>query len=174
MNQKISGLLNFEIKIAWWPDRFIKRFFKKKKTKMNKTLVEIALAEYGAKEILGSQHNMDIVTYAKYSGFDWVNDDETPWCSIFLNYVALKSKMERTKKANARSWLDVGIEVNHPETSDIVIFKRGNSDWQGHVGIFINQEDDFIRVLGGNQGNEVNISTYNAKKVLGFRRLRKA
>ena len=139
---------------------------------MEKTFLEIALAEYGTKEIEGSRHNMDIVNYAKESGFDWVNDDETPWCAIFINWVAMKANLKRSNKADARSWLSAGIEVKVPEVGDIVIFWRGSPEsWKGHVGIYINEENNLIRVLGGNQSDQVNISKYNKEKVLGYRRL---
>ena len=136
-------------------------------------ILKVALSQYGVKEIIGSTHNKTIVDYAKESGFKWVNDDETPWCSIFINWVAFKACLERTKSAMARSWLDVGVPVTFPETGDIVVFKRGNSAWQGHVGIYISEaENSQINVLGGNQSNAVKISTYNTKDLLGFRRLR--
>jgi uncharacterized protein (TIGR02594 family) len=162
------------LKIAWWSEKFIKLFFKKKK-KMVKTLIEIALQEYGTKEISGSEHNMDIVNYAKESGFEWVNDDETPYCSIFLNWVAMKANLQRSKKANARSWLFTGNKTKTPEIGDVVVFWRNSPEsWQGHVGIFINFEGETgINVLGGNQSNEINISTYSKAKVLGYRKLRK-
>lgn len=173
MEKPTNGIpdMDFSIKIAWWPDKFIKWFFKKKK--MAKTLIEIALAEYGTKEIEGSRHNMDIVNYAKESGFSWVNDDETPWCSIFLSWVSMKANLERSKKANARSWLDVGKEVQRPEIGDIAILWRENvNSWKGHVGIFINKENGFVRILGGNQSDEVNISRYPESQVLKYKRLR--
>ena len=139
---------------------------------MEKTFLEIALAEYGTKEIEGSRHNMNIVNYAKESGFDWVNDDETPWCAIFMNWVAMKANLKRSNKADARSWLSAGIEVKVPDAGDIVVFWRGSPEsWKGHVGIYINEENNLIRILGGNQSDQVNISKYNKEKVLGYRRL---
>lgn len=137
------------------------------------TLLQILLAEYGTKEIVGEKHNKTIVQYAKEAGHNWVNDDETAWCSILMDWGAMKAGVERTKSAAARSWLKVGEVITKPEIGDVVIFKRGSSNWQGHVGIFINYDGDYINVLGGNQSNQVKISQYNAKKVLGFRRLKK-
>ena len=136
-------------------------------------MIETALSQYGQKEIVGSNDNPTIVHYAKESGFEWVNDDETPWCSIFVNWVALKSGYERTRKANARSWLKIGEEIETPHVGDIVVFKRGNSSWQGHVALFINLEGNYIRVLGGNQSNQVKISLYKKSDLLGYRRLNK-
>lgn len=155
-------------------------------------LLEIALSQYGQKEIAGKKDNLTIVGYAKEAGHAWVNDDETPWCSIFMDWVCMKAGVERTHKANARSWLDVGIdplppagtspqvgeERTAPKTGDVVVLKRGTNPNSGHVGIYINQVDtepgkmEFIRVLGGNQGNEVKISVFNKKDILGYRKLR--
>ena len=96
---------------------------------MNKFL-KLALSQIGQKEIKGVRNNQTIVNYAKESGFKWVNNDETPWCSIFINWLCLKAGLERSNNATARSWLKVGDEVVIPEAGDIVIFKRGNSTWQ--------------------------------------------
>lgn len=138
-------------------------------------LVKVALQQYGVKEMEGLNHSSTILQYAKESGFSWVNDDETPWCSIFMNWCAKQVGLERTKKANARSWLEVGETVTNPEMGDIVIFRRGTSPIQGHVAIYIKPNGkDFVYVLGGNQGNMVSISSYPAQSIIGYRRLRKA
>ena len=134
--------------------------------------LNIAFGEYGVKEIAGDQHNPEILKYFQETGHEWVKDDETAWCSAFLNWVCQKAGLEHSGALNARSWLNVGCEVEAPELGDIVIFSRGNPEgWQGHAGIFIRKTKDVIYVLGGNQGNEVKISTYQKSKLLGFRRL---
>lgn len=139
---------------------------------MNTKLIEIASTKYGVKEITGSQHNQEIVNFSKEVGFK-IEDDETAWCSIFVNWVTFKAGYERSNKLNARSWLNVGEETQSPELGDLVILKRGNSEWQGHVGFFINIVGDLIYVLGGNQSNMVNITPFKLSEVLGYRKLRK-
>ena len=138
-------------------------------------ILKIAIAELGQKEISGPQDNPTIVNYAKEAGFAWVDDDETPWCSIFVNWVANKAGLKGSNKANARSWLLTGLNVDTtPEPGDIVIFWRGSPDsWLGHVGIFFGFSMDGERVycLGGNQGNQVSVSAFSIDNVLGFRRL---
>jgi len=135
-------------------------------------LIDIAIQEFGVKEISGSEHNMTIIQYAHESGFMWVNDDETPWCSIFTNWVAMKARYIRSNKATARSWLGVGTGIVTPTLGDIIVLQRGNSSWQGHVGFFVNYSDEKeVNILSGNQGNEVNISPYSRQDILGFRRL---
>ncbi len=139
-------------------------------------LLEIALNEYGVEEVVGGQHNATIVNYFKDIGHSWVKNDETAWCSTFINWCAKKAGYEYTKKLNARSWLDIGEEIEKPQVGDIVIFWRGSRDsWKGHVAIFINYDEDdrHVNVLGGNQGNMVKITSYDKGRVLGFRRLKK-
>lgn len=134
-------------------------------------IIEVALSQYGTKEIVGEDDNQTIVNYAKEAGFDWVEDDETAWCSIFMNWCAMKANKPHTGKANARSWLDIGEDVKVPRIGDIVVFKRGSSSWQGHVALYVNEDEDFVYVLGGNQSNSVNISPYRKSRLLGYRRL---
>ncbi|MEJ2004912.1 MAG: TIGR02594 family protein [Cyclobacteriaceae bacterium] len=137
-------------------------------------LIEIAAAEIGTMEAEGIEHNPRILQYAEEAGFSQVDDDETPWCSIFMNWVASKSGLVRSKSGAARSWLTVGQAIETPEPGDVVIFWRVRRDsWQGHVGIFMGFSRDGSRIycLGGNQGNQVSISAYSANQLLGFRRL---
>ena len=138
-------------------------------------LIHIASKEIGTREIPGRQHNPRIIEYAKESGFNHINDDETPWCSIFMNWIAQEAGLESTKLANARSWLNVGVRVSHPEPGDIVVFWRESpNSYKGHVGVFMGYSQDQTRIytLGGNQSNQVGETAYAANQLLGFRRLR--
>jgi len=140
-------------------------------------LLNIGLSQYGVKEIPGTKHNSTIVAYSKEIGYAGIIDDETAWCSIFLNWCALKAGLQRSKKLNARSWLNVGETVEEPQTGDVVIFWReSKNSWKGHVAIYINHSEskNHINCLGGNQSNKVCIRAYKAEQLLGFRRLTKA
>ena len=137
-------------------------------------LINIALSQYGVTEIVGYQHNPIVLNYFKEIGHTWVATDETAWCSSFVNWVALKAKVERSHKLTARSWLNVGAEIKEPKLNNLVIFWRHKkSSWKGHVGFFISYSEDkkYIYVLGGNQNNQVNIKKYPVYRLLGFRRL---
>ncbi|WP_452223653.1 C40 family peptidase [Lacinutrix chionoecetis] len=138
-------------------------------------IITIATKEIGVTEIPGPQHSARVLTYASEAGFSTIKDDETPWCSVFMNWVALKAGLETTNLANARSWLNVGIPVINPEPGDIVIFWREDpNSYKGHVGLFMGYSQDNSRIytLGGNQSNMVSQSAYSAAQLLGFRRLR--
>ncbi len=141
---------------------------------INQEILNVALSQYGVKETVGGQHNATILNYFKEIGHSWVKDDETAWCSAFANWVALKACTERSGALNARSWLETGTPVSDPIPGDVAIFWRGTPDsWKGHVAFFINYDEDgqHINVLGGNQGNMVQITGYDKGRLLGFRRL---
>ena len=56
-------------------------------------ILKIAVPELGQKEIPGPEHNKRILDYAT-DEFEWINDDETPWCSVFVNWVAKKAGLQ--------------------------------------------------------------------------------
>ncbi|NQY30142.1 MAG: TIGR02594 family protein [Flavobacteriaceae bacterium] len=131
----------------------------------------IAFKEYGVKEFVGQRDNPEVLKYFDEIGFNGSKlKDETAWCSAFVNWVLKTSDAPYTGKLNARSWLQIGKETNCPQVGDIVVFWRGSKrSWKGHVGFFINAIDDKIFVLGGNQNNQVKISSYPKGRLLGYR-----
>jgi uncharacterized protein (TIGR02594 family) len=137
-------------------------------------LIETALSEYGVMEIPGAEHNPDILRYFDEIGHEWVDDDETAWCSAFVNWVAKTCGYEYSGKLNARSWLDVGDVILNFELGDIAILWRVSPDsWQGHVGFPVRKDGDTLWLLGGNQNNMVCVRPYPYSRLLGYRRLKK-
>jgi uncharacterized protein (TIGR02594 family) len=128
-----------------------------------------------------------------YYGLDEVRDRElireimgvdpvsTEWCAAFVNMVLLENDLPQSSEYNdyplmARSFLFWGEEVrDNPMQGDVLIFKRGTSGWQGHVGFYVNRRvlngEVYYYVLGGNQSDKVSIEAYPASKLLGIRRL---
>jgi uncharacterized protein (TIGR02594 family) len=109
-------------------------------------------------------------------------DDDVPWCSAFVNYIAWLLRLPRSKSLGARSWLQVGASVELDEAKvgfDVVVLKRGTGKQpgpdvikaKGHVGFFAGREETHILVLGGNQANSVKVSRYPVEDVLGIRRI---
>lgn len=127
---------------------------------------------YGVKEVPGAEHNPVIVKWFQDIGHKWVRDDETAWCSCYINWLAWSLNLERSGKLDARSWLGVGYQVTVPRRGHITIFwRRSASDWRGHVGLFVRKEGGYIYVLGGNQDNQVNIKPYPESRLLGYREI---
>lgn len=142
---------------------------------VNEKIVELGISFLGLKEYIGKEHNHIIIDMFDTIGHSWVKDDETAWCSCFINYISQKLQLASSKKLNARSWLQIGEEIISPIPGDIIVFWReSKQSWKGHVGVFIGYDKQGnIFCLGGNQNNEVNITIYPSSKVLSFRRLNK-
>lgn len=105
--------------------------------------------------------------------------DDTPWCSAFVAAMAAATGFEESRSLAARSWLTAGAAVTMREArrGDVVVLWRGSrAAAAGHVG-FLDKLDGprgLVFLLGGNQGDEVNVSSYPLDRVLGIRRLRRA
>ncbi len=131
----------------------------------------IALAEAGVKEFCGNGDNPRIVEYLQSTMLEspWNANDETPWCSAFVNWCVERAGCEGTDSAWARSWFYWGTIIKSPERGCIAVFQRNNDGYSGHVGFFIEENQNGISVLGGNQSNSVKTSWYSRDDLLGFR-----
>ena len=138
---------------------------------MNKAF-EIALGEYGIKEIVGNNDNPEVMKYYHEIGHEWVKHDELAWCAAFVNWCLLKAELEHTGKLNARSFLSIGEQTKVPQIGDIVVLWRIKKDSSyGHVAFFVREAENYIYMLGGNQSNQVCISKYPKTQLLEYRRI---
>lgn len=100
-----------------------------------------------------------------------INPESTAWCAAFVNAALGATGKSGTKTLLARDFLNWGQAVDTPTKGDLVVFERGNSTWQGHVGFYVGQsKNGNLLVLGGNQDNKVSIKEFSPSKVLGYRR----
>lgn len=140
-------------------------------------IYEIAAQELGTKEYDGKADNPNVLKYSHETGLNF-RGDHVHWCSAFVNWCAMKTGLERTDSAMARSWLTVGekIDINELQRGDIIIMLRGkrHSDY-GHVCIFkrfsSSKPSHFVG-LGGNQSDAVTEDYQQISKIIGCRRLR--
>lgn len=142
---------------------------------------KIAERFIGVSELPGDEDNPFIMAMLRLDN-SWPQNDETPWCSGFVNYVAWLLRLPRSKSLMARSWLQVGfpkdIENARPGF-DVVILKRGSGNQPGasvinapgHVGFYAGQDRTKVYVLGGNQSDSVTVSPYTKSKLLGVRNI---
>lgn len=130
---------------------------------------------YGTEEKPGpEENNQEILEMFHYIGQNWVKNDETAWCSAFVNMIAKFSEYEFTGKLNARSWMEIGEPTANPKLGTIVVFWReSKKSWKGHVGFYAGENETHVFCLGGNQSNMVKISPYPKSRVLGYRNLKK-
>lgn len=135
--------------------------------------MKVARDLIGTREVKGPEDSPVIMEMYRSVGHDWVEHDEVAWCAAFVGHCIEKVGLKSTRKLTARSYLNYGydIDLNDARDGDIVIFSRGNSTWQGHVGFYTGHTKNGIKVLGGNQGDRVSIATYPKSKLLGVRRV---
>ena len=108
-----------------------------------------------------------------------VDPVRTEWCAAFVNAVLLESGIPGSESVSdypltAKSFLNWGMSVKTPEPGDIVVFPRGNVDWQGHVGFYLRSQiidgKEYYYILGGNQNNRVSIELFRSNRAISIRR----
>ena len=136
------------------------------------TPIEVAKTYVGTHEVAGKKDNQTIMSFYKAVGQDWVEHDETAWCAAFVGACLEKAGIRSTRKLNARSYATFGkpVDLANAREGDIVVFKRGNSAWQGHVAFFVKRDGTRVEVLGGNQRDSVSTAAYPASRVVAVRR----
>lgn len=136
--------------------------------------LSIARQEIGVKEFTGEADNPDVIKYLRSTKLPRSAqfNDETSWCSAFVNWCIERTGLQGTNNPTARSWLKWGTEIEKPVKGCIVVLWRGSpTSWKGHVGFFIRETQNYVFLLGGNQDDEVNISKYSKDRFLGYRML---
>lgn len=121
--------------------------------------LKIAALDIGLREIPGTQHAPRIQSWLRTLGA-WWDDDETPWCGVAVAAWMRESGVVLPKHwYRAKAWGDGwGRKLNRPITGCVVVFDRAGG---GHVGLLSSvSENGSLNVLGGNQGNEVNIRNF--------------
>lgn len=110
----------------------------------------------GTREIPGPSHNSFIARGWARLGAPWYNDDETPWCGLFVAHCIEAAGLPYPSGgmfARAKSWAGWG-KACAPMLGAVVVFGRQGG---GHVGFLVGQSRSSWYVLGGNQKNAVNI-----------------
>jgi len=129
----------------------------------------IAWEERAVREVAGPRSNPRIEEYQRATTYH-AGNDAVPWCSSFVNWCMAKAGIEGTHSAAARSWLAWGREIARPVRGCIVVFTRAGDPGSGHVAFYAGRESNAdLRVLGGNQEDQVKVSRYPAGRVLGYR-----
>lgn len=126
-----------------------------------------ALELYGTTEIVGVKHNPVIMGWAKELGISY-NSDEVPWCGLFTGICIKRAGREPVDwMLSARNWVNFGVDSMVPMLGDILVFKRNGG---GHVGFYVGEDQRYFYVLGGNQGNQVNVAKIAKSRLIQARR----
>lgn len=122
----------------------------------------------GTREIPGARHEPKIVQWWKAIKRGGIKDDETPWCAAFVGAMLEQVGLMSSRFESARSYLQWGVPLAIPAVGAIAVFTRQGG---GHVGFIVGQTPDgqSLLILGGNQGNEVNVRSISKARLTGIR-----
>lgn len=129
----------------------------------------IARAEIGVRPFAPGSINPRIVNYHAGTNVDGY-DDKISWCSTFVHWCLGHAGVKGTGSALARSWLDWGAPLSAPRPGCVgVLWRESRDSWKGHVGFFVQQTDQHVVLLGGNQEGTVQELAYPLECVLDWR-----
>lgn len=121
----------------------------------------------GLRETKGAQHTPEIVQMWKDIKRGGIKDDETPWCAAFVGAMLERAGIKSSRFESAKSYLDWGELLPLPLPGCVVVFTRQGG---GHVGFAVGRDKDGnLLVLGGNQGDAVNVRAFPVSRVSGYR-----
>ena len=128
-----------------------------------------ALSYYGLHEAPGGANNPVIMAWARELSLTSYHGDDTPWCGLFMAKIARDAgKVYPEAPLWARNWLTFGLSSPMPMLGDVLVFQRPGGG--GHVGIYVCEDADAYHVLGGNEGDAVNIVRMAKARLLAARR----
>lgn len=135
----------------------------------------IAKSYVGLREIKGDLHNPTILGWLKYHALNigkWGKGrDETPWCAVFVSHCLSKAGFKGTDHALAAKYATYGKPSRFKKGAIIVIQRKrtnkknstGSNRGGYHVGFLVEHGKTYYKILGGNQSNQVKVSTYMKK-----------
>lgn len=134
--------------------------------------LETAYSLIGTQEKPGTGSNEAIMGWAEDLELTSYNDDDIPWCGLFVAH-CIGSQMPDEALPNnplgARKWKKFGNEIS-PRLGAIMVFWRGTpAGWKGHVGFYWAEDNDAYHILGGNQANCVNVTRVSKNRLLSAR-----
>jgi uncharacterized protein (TIGR02594 family) len=130
--------------------------------------LKVAETYTGLAEIRGPKHSSTILRWLNKLGAWWRND-ETPWCGVFVAHCLQDTGLPYPSMyMRAKAWLDYGslLRPDRLAPGAILVFDRAGG---GHVGFYVGEDAGHFFVLGGNQGNAVNVMKLGKSRLLASR-----
>lgn len=126
----------------------------------------------GTRETPGSANNPAIMEWARNLD-QWYPSDDVPWCGLFVAHcvaVGAPDEPQAFNRLGARNWLEYGDECG-ADLGAVAVFWRTHKtkSWNGHVAIVTGQSKTAVRVIGGNQSDNVNETWISRDRLLGCR-----
>lgn len=139
------------------------------------TWVRIARNLIGTRELPGAANNPTIMGWGNALGVRVLGipytADSIPWCGLFMAWVMVQAGFKPPAIAiRAKEWEKFGdplpMTMTPPEGAVAVFTRNGG----GHVGIVVGiHPNGDLDILGGNQGDAVNIRRFPRTRLTAFR-----
>jgi len=110
---------------------------------------------------------------ARYRQLAQCGQDHDPWCAIFANamFALCSPPLPGTKSASSQSFRTNSnfVPLTGPAFGAVVVFWRiSPTSGQGHVGFYRGETVESVYVLGGNEGDMVQIEPMSKKQLIGY------
>ena len=110
---------------------------------------------------------------ARYRQLAKCGEDHDPWCAIFANamFALCNPPIAGTMSASSQSFRSNKnfVKIGGPALGAVVVFWRISPDsGKGHVGFYRGETSDSIYVLGGNEGDMVQIEPMSRNQLIGY------
>ncbi|MEQ1716461.1 MAG: TIGR02594 family protein [Hyphomicrobium sp.] len=128
-----------------------------------------AWAELGVAEAPGARDDSRVLAFYRDAGHGEIMHDEVAWCAAFAGAMLKRAGLAGTKSLMARSYLNWGKPIEQGRLGAIAVLERGSDPHAGHVGFLIGEAKGKILLLGGNQGDAVSVSAFDAARLIGYR-----
>ena len=126
----------------------------------------------GTSEHVGPGSNREIIDWANDLKLKGYNDDDIPWCGLFVGHCVGSQLPEEVLPVNplgARNWAKFGRETKPTFGAVMVFWRKSKASFEGHVGFYWAEDGDAFHVLGGNQSNAVTITRVGRDRLLNAR-----
>lgn len=124
------------------------------------------LLEVGVKETPGRGSTQRVLDYRKLAGVALTGDDsDVPWCRILVGAAFRNIGLPIAASALARSIESDQnfVRLNGPALGAVAVFWRNSPrSGLGHVGFYRAETKTHIYVLGGNEGDRVDVAPFPA------------
>jgi uncharacterized protein (TIGR02594 family) len=141
----------------------------------NAPWMTIARQEIGQSELPKVKHNPRIIQYHATTTLR-ATTDETAWCSSFVNWCLQQAGIIGTNSAAAKDWLNWGQSTDAHPGAIAVIYNPAAANSRlsrsgNHVGFLVEETATHFILLGGNQSDRVQVSSYSKStwRLKGYR-----
>jgi len=134
--------------------------------------VQTAYELIGTREVPGRGSNEAITGWAKDLDLLSYDDDDIPWCGLFVAH-CIGSQLPEERLPNnplgARQWETFGITASAQLGAIMVFWRESKSSGKGHVGFYWAEDVEAYHILGGNQSDSVSVTRVAKSRLLQAR-----